>query len=182
MARIPIVVPILAGVGAVFVWSGLHGANVSSTLKDLLAGRTPGTPPDTLGDATVVSGAQETLSPAVQETFGAATSPNSGIGFPHSSAGNKANGQLQAAAYGWVGAQWTALDKLWTRESGWNNTAQNPTSTAFGIAQFLDSTWSGYGPKTSDPTLQIKYGLAYIQRRYGNPVNAWAHEVSAGWY
>jgi muramidase (phage lysozyme) len=31
------------------------------------------------------------------------------------------------------------------RESGGNITAQNPTSTASGKWQFLDSTWGGYG-------------------------------------
>lgn len=31
------------------------------------------------------------------------------------------------------------------RESGGNITAQNPTSTASGKWQFLDSTWQGYG-------------------------------------
>ena len=65
---------------------------------------------------------------------------------------------------------------LWTQESGFNAKAQNPTSTAYGIAQFLDSTWGPYGPKTSNPGLQIKYGLEYIHDRYGNPLAAEAHE------
>ena len=180
MRRVPLLIPLLGGAGLVFVWSGLHGANVSSTLRDLLAGRAPATPTETLGVATVDT-AQQTLSPAVSETLSPDTGLSNGIGTPVT--GNRANGQLQASAYGWgSGAEWAALDKLWTRESNWRNTAQNPHSTAYGIAQFLDSTWAGYGPKTSDPTLQIKYGLQYIKRRYGDPINAWAHETSAGWY
>jgi hypothetical protein len=43
-----------------------------------------------------------------------------------------------AAGYGWTGAQANALDSIWTHESGWNNTAQNPSSTAYGIPQFLN--------------------------------------------
>ena len=31
------------------------------------------------------------------------------------------------------------------RESGGNPLAENPTSTASGLWQFLDSTWAGYG-------------------------------------
>jgi len=156
-----------AGVGAVLIWSGLHGANASATLKDLLAGRAPLTPTDPQLSNELVFRA-----PPVEEGVGTASSP-----------ANKANGRLQAAAYGWSeGPQWTALDRLWTRESGWDNTAQNPHSTAFGIAQFLDATWAKYGPKTSDPTLQIRYGLAYIRDRYGSPVAAWAHETAQGWY
>lgn len=158
------------GVALVLVWSGIHGANVSTTVKDLLAGRVPQPPADPGPAGTTF---QDNTSGATAIVGGA---------ISHSAAANRANGQLQAAARGWTGAQWTALDRLWTRESGWNNVAQNPHSTAYGIAQFLDSTWAGYGPKTSDPTLQIRYGLAYIANRYGDPVRAWAHETSAGWY
>lgn len=98
---------------------------------------------------------------------------------------NRALGQAMAAARGWVGAQWTALDHLWTGESGWRNTAQNPTSTAYGIAQFLNSTWAGYGiPKTSDPGRQIEAGFRYIASSYGNPVNALSKWLSRSphWY
>jgi phage-related protein len=106
-----------------------------------------------------------------------------------STAGMVANGtnmaivQQHAAAYGWnTGLEWTDLVNLVNRESGFRNTAQNPTSTAYGMFQFLDSTWAGYGPKTSDPNLQAAYGLQYIRNRYGDPIGAWNHEVSAGWY
>lgn len=84
-------------------------------------------------------------------------------------------GKALAAERGWTGAEWEALEELWTNESGWNPHAQNPTSTAYGIAQFLDSTWSGYGiPKTSDAERQIVAGLRYIAARYGTPSKALA--------
>src|SRR4051795_10807130 len=48
-------------------------------------------------------------------------------------------------------AQFSCLDKLWNRESGWRADADNPSSTAYGIAQLLDSTWKYTGiKKTSD--------------------------------
>jgi hypothetical protein len=83
-----------------------------------------------------------------------------------------------------VGAsQFGCLDKLWTRESGWRSTAQNPSSTAYGIAQLLDSTWAYTGvKKTSDGFLQVDAGLTYIDAVYGSPCSAWAHETSHGWY
>ncbi len=85
--------------------------------------------------------------------------------------------------YGWTGSQWTqGLLPLWTQESGFRADAQNPQSTAYGIAQFLDSTWGPYGPKTGNPGMQIKYGLEYIHSRYGNPLNAEAHERAYNWY
>ncbi len=157
----------VGAVGLVFIWSAVHGANVTSSLKDLLAGRAPSAGPT---DAGVIA-----LGKAVTPTDAEAPAP---VG------GNRGIGQLQAAAYGWgSGPEWDALDKLWTRESSWDNTARNPSSGAYGIAQFLDSTWATVGgTKTSDPTLQIQYGLKYIQQRYGDPLAAWAHETSAGWY
>lgn len=61
--------------------------------------------------------------------------------------------------------------------------AQNPTSTAFGIFQFLDSTWATTGiKKTTDPYLQCVAGLIYIKRHWGNLENAVQHKKSTGWY
>lgn len=79
--------------------------------------------------------------------------------------------------------EFSCLEALWGRESGWNPDAQNPTSTAYGIAQFLDSTWAGTGiAKTSDGYRQIDAGLIYINNRYGSPCGAWGHSQSTGWY
>jgi hypothetical protein len=80
-------------------------------------------------------------------------------------------------------AQSECLNVLWRAESGWNPDAQNPTSTAYGIAQFLDSTWAGTGiAKTSDPYRQIDAGLIYIKNRYGTPCEAWSFHQENNWY
>ncbi|QAX94631.1 tape measure protein [Gordonia phage Harambe] len=80
------------------------------------------------------------------------------------------------AMYGWdQGAEWEALNQLIGHESSWNPNAQNPSSTAYGLFQFLDSTWATVGgTKTSDPYLQAVYGARYIKNRYGSPSAAWA--------
>lgn len=96
-------------------------------------------------------------------------------------------GQELAKRAGWTGAEWEALKTLWTNESGWDNNAQNPTSTAYGIAQFLDSTWGAMGyQKTSDPATQIAAGIKYIKSRpdYGTPSRALAlwQSRSPHWY
>jgi hypothetical protein len=81
------------------------------------------------------------------------------------------------------GSEFTCLENLWGKESGWNPNAQNPSSTAYGIAQFLNSTWAGTGiAKTSDGYRQIDAGLIYIENRFGSPCGAWAHSQSKGWY
>lgn len=89
---------------------------------------------------------------------------------------NRALGQIMARAYGWgSGSQWNALNALVMGESGWNNRAQNPTSTAYGIGQFLNSTWAGVGArKTSDPAGQIAAMLRYISQSYGSPSRAYS--------
>lgn len=86
--------------------------------------------------------------------------------------------------HGWGrGPQWDSLDWLIQHESSWNPTAQNPKSTAYGLFQFLDSTWAGVGAtKTSDPRLQAIAGAKYIKNRYGTPAGAQAFWQSHRWY
>ncbi|NYJ08743.1 transglycosylase SLT domain-containing protein [Petropleomorpha daqingensis] len=80
-------------------------------------------------------------------------------------------------------SQFSCLESLWGKESGWNPNAQNPSSTAYGIPQLLNSTWASTGiAKTSDGYRQIDAGLIYIDNRYGSPCGAWSHSKSTGWY
>jgi hypothetical protein len=86
--------------------------------------------------------------------------------------------------YGWPASQFGCLDALWTRESGWNPYATNPSSGAFGIAQALPASkmaTAGADWQTN-PATQIRWGLSYIQATYGSPCGAWAHETADGWY
>lgn len=88
------------------------------------------------------------------------------------------------APRGWdSGTQWDAVDWIVQKESGWNPAAQNPSSTAYGLFQFLDSTWATVGgTKTSDPYQQGVYGGRYIAQRYGTPVDAQAFWRRNNWY
>lgn len=87
-----------------------------------------------------------------------------------------------AAGYGWTGEQAVCLDELWTEESGFSAYAANPTSDARGIPQNIQGWSAGYRP--GDAAGQIKWGLTYINGRYGSPCAAWRHEksVSPNWY
>ena len=76
----------------------------------------------------------------------------------------------------WNKSEWRALVKLWGKESGWNHKADNPKSTAYGIAQMLKTK-----PGTPAPQ-QIARGLVYIEHRYDKPSKAWAHWRAKGWY
>jgi hypothetical protein len=76
------------------------------------------------------------------------------------------------------------LDKLWTKESGWNHKARNTSSGAYGIPQALPGSkmatiaddWE------TNPATQVKWGLGYIEGRYDTPCGAWSHSQSTGWY
>lgn len=93
---------------------------------------------------------------------------------PSKVSGNVAVGKRLAAARGWTGGQWTCLYTLWNHESEWDSNAKNPTSTAYGVAQFLSDTWGAVGgKKTANPITQISLGIKYISQRYGTPCNAW---------
>jgi|tagenome__1003787_1003787.scaffolds.fasta_scaffold20963174_3 hypothetical protein len=79
--------------------------------------------------------------------------------------------------------QFSCLQNLWGKESGWNPNAHNPSSSAYGIPQFLDSTWASTGiARTSDGYRQIDAGLVYIDSRYGSPCGAWSHSRADNWY
>lgn len=94
---------------------------------------------------------------------------------------NRAIGERMLKASG-VPGKFDSLDQLWTKESQWDHTAQNPTSTASGIPQFLDATWQQYGGKETEPTPQIDKGLQYIRDRYGGTDAAWQHSQANNWY
>jgi hypothetical protein len=80
--------------------------------------------------------------------------------------------------------QWSCLWALWTAESNWRNKAENKSSGAYGIAQFMPATWKNVGyEKTSDGFIQVQAGLAYIDHRYaGSPCKAYAHYLAKRWY
>jgi hypothetical protein len=88
------------------------------------------------------------------------------------------------AQYGWDSGQFSCLDPLWTHESGWNVYAENPGSGAYGIPQALPGDkMASAGPDwRTNPATQIRWGLTYIQGRYGSPCAAWSHEQGTGWY
>lgn len=85
---------------------------------------------------------------------------------------------------GWGYSEYTCLVNLWNKESSWNVYAHNVGSGAYGIPQALPGEKMasvGSDWKTSAST-QIKWGLGYIEGRYGTPCGAWASSQARGWY
>jgi hypothetical protein len=92
--------------------------------------------------------------------------------------------QQMLGQFGWSGSQFSCLQPLWQQESRWSVTAENASSGAYGIPQALPGSQmaSAGGNWQTSAATQIKWGLTYIQSRYGSPCGAEAHEQSAGWY
>jgi hypothetical protein len=88
------------------------------------------------------------------------------------------------ADYGWTSDQFSCLDALYSRESGWSISAENAYSGAYGIPQALPGDkMAAYGSDwQTDAHTQLEWGLAYIQDRYGSPCGAWSFWESNNWY
>jgi len=96
----------------------------------------------------------------------------------------KAIARAMVAARGWGSGQFSCLESLWERESGWNYRASNPSSGAYGIPQALPGgkMASAGSDWRTNPATQIRWGLSYIAERYGTPCGAWGHSQASGWY
>lgn len=89
-----------------------------------------------------------------------------------------------ASARGWDDNEFSCLVALWSKESGWNHFAMNPSSGAYGIPQALpgEKMASAGADWTTNPETQIVWGLGYIEARYGSPCTAWGHSQQKNWY
>lgn len=97
----------------------------------------------------------------------------------------KAFARSAMPSFGWdPAAEFGCLDRLWMRESGWNSSARNSSSGAYGIPQSLPAKKmaSAGSDWQTNPRTQIRWGLGYIRVRYGTPCAAWAHSQATGWY
>ena len=101
-----------------------------------------------------------------------------------SSGSNRRIGKRLAAEHGWTGEEWVCLNNLWTKESGWSTRSSNSSGSAWGIPQALPGSKmrSAGTDWRTNPATQIKWGIGYIDNRYGTACNAWAHWQSHNWY
>lgn len=93
--------------------------------------------------------------------------------------------QVQAMARQIVGAgQFQCFSNIVDHESTWNYKAVNPSSGAYGLVQALPgSKMSSVGADwQTNPATQIKWGLQYMNERYGSPCDAWSYWQANGNY
>ena len=89
-----------------------------------------------------------------------------------------------ALTYSWSEGQMGCLSTLWSRESHWNFRSRNSRSGAYGIPQANPGTKmaSAGSDWRSNPITQIKWGMSYVNSRYGSPCGALSQSNRFGWY
>ncbi|MEU1280215.1 transglycosylase SLT domain-containing protein [Streptomyces sp. NPDC005805] len=93
--------------------------------------------------------------------------------------------QVQAMARQMIPAdQFQCFSNIVQRESTWNYQAQNPSSGAYGLVQALPGSKmaSAGADWRTNPATQIKWGLNYMDSRYGSPCGAWSFWQANHWY
>jgi hypothetical protein len=131
--------------------------------------------------------AAEVAKRQAQEQAASRSEPRTSYPVPKSCkdySGNRAIGCALLLEAGFGLAEMPCLEKLWSRESGWNPKAANPTSGAYGIPQALPGDkMAKYGADwRTNPVPQIKWGLNYIEDRYRDPCGAWSFFQANNWY
>ncbi|MFD7132713.1 transglycosylase SLT domain-containing protein [Streptomyces sp. NPDC059894] len=93
--------------------------------------------------------------------------------------------QIQAMAAQMVpSGQFQCFSNIVNHESSWNYQAVNASSGAYGLFQALPgSKMSSVGSDwQTNPATQIKWGLNYMNERYGSPCEAWTFWQANHWY
>jgi hypothetical protein len=89
---------------------------------------------------------------------------------------NKALAVSYLRALGYNEQQRKCAITLWTRESRFDHLADNPRSSAYGIAQLLRE-------RSGEPELQILHAIRYVEHRYGGSFcSSLRHSDRKGWY
>ncbi|MEV6960160.1 transglycosylase SLT domain-containing protein [Streptomyces sp. NPDC051207] len=93
--------------------------------------------------------------------------------------------QIQAMARSMVpSGQFQCFSNIVDHESDWNYKAVNPSSGAYGLFQALPGSKmaSAGADWQTNPATQIKWGLNYMNERYGSPCGAWSFWQANHWY
>ena len=155
---------ILLLAGGVLVTTGVTGSSLASVVKGA---------PDHAND-TGASGSTAT------------SGSTASTGSTTTQQGSVTAGSLSglASQHGWDASEVAAWLGVIAKESGGRLDAQNPSSNAYGIAQFINgpSEYAQYGGNATTVQGQLTAMANYIQERYGTPSAALAHENEYHWY
>ncbi|MFE2429509.1 transglycosylase SLT domain-containing protein [Streptomyces sp. NPDC059373] len=90
----------------------------------------------------------------------------------------------QIAASMMSASQFQCFSNIVSHESSWNPSATNGSSGAYGLVQALPGSKmaSAGADWRTNPATQIKWGLSYMNGRYGSPCGAWSFWQAHSWY
>ncbi|WOO86598.1 hypothetical protein RZE82_05650 [Mollicutes bacterium LVI A0039] len=88
------------------------------------------------------------------------------------------------SAAGISSSDYQYVDYIITKESGWNATADNPISDAYGLCQSLPGSKmaSAGSDWATNPVTQMKWCNSYATSRYGSWANAYSFWISNHWW
>ncbi|MFF3329065.1 transglycosylase SLT domain-containing protein [Streptomyces sp. NPDC002888] len=127
--------------------------------------------------------AEKAAKEAKERAEAKSTASRSSSSFPIQSSYNIA--QIQAMARQMVpSGQFQCFSNIVNHESSWNYHAVNASSGAYGLFQALPAgKYSSAGADwQTNPATQIKWGLNYMNDRYGSPCDAWSFWQANSWY
>ncbi len=156
-----------------------------ATMESILPEKAEAAPETAQSDPAEVPVEEPAEEEQAEEDTGGSSGPSVDISSECSDySGNQAIGCTMTLDAGWDMGEFGCLVDLWNRESGWDETAYNSGSGAYGIPQSLpgDKMASHGDDWETNPATQIAWGLDYIDGRYGSPCGAWSHSESNGWY
>jgi len=94
------------------------------------------------------------------------------------------SGNARDIARSIFGSSFSCADALINKESGWNVSATNPSSGAYGLPQALPGSKmaSAGADWRTNPATQLRWMKSYVDSRYGGVCGAWNHSQAKNWY
>jgi DNA-binding transcriptional regulator YhcF (GntR family) len=159
----------IAGKGLETVFNAVWDRGVNPLVSDLIGGSAGSS--SVVGAitegilGTIKAGVDKVLTQQQASAPGKAGAAGGFTGTPPPGGAVQMLMQQMAAERGWTGPEWTALYDVEMREAGFSLTAQNPSSGAYGLAQFIDgpSEYAEYGGNATTAAGQITGMLNYIK-------------------
>ena len=136
-------------------------------------------------DTSSDSGSSSSAATSSSDDSGSSDSSAATTSSSSSTDASTSNEDPQAIAAQIVPAdQLASFDEIISHESGWDVTATNPSSGAYGLPQALpgDKMASAGADWQTDATTQIEWALNYMNTTYGSPNQAWVFWQANNWY
>jgi hypothetical protein len=179
-----------AATGVAVAAGMVHAPSAAVNLADSLTPTSKGQPPsaaDLKQRSEIVSRSfdrRDSRDPVKAAALGLSTGPAVSGQESLSAQDPRAIAEALLPSYGRSPSQMSCLVPLWMGESGWRVNAENSSSGAYGIPQSLPGTKMATvaADWRTNPVTQIKWGLGYIEERYGSPCGAWGFKQGHGFY